>query len=124
MGAKIVTRPVFVYSDGIACLNEIAHLEESRNPSPIIVLLDIPSEDETGSRKSSWDSRNPPPVADRRSRAEDVDLYGTEMLNYLASDMQRRARSRLIICVAVLRSKFSVSVTTRLAQPRAYTLSS
>lgn len=72
----------------------------------------MPADDEPGFRTPTWDAQAISPDAPRQPKAEKSDasdLYGTQLLLYLASDVQRRARSRLVICVALLRSKFDVS---------------
>jgi len=77
------------------------------------VLLDVPDETEPRSRKPSCDSRAPSPTTPRRlniEKNEPSDLYGMQLLMYLAFEIQCRVRSRLVVPVAVLRDELDVSL--------------
>ncbi|KAL1311716.1 hypothetical protein AAFC00_001816 [Neodothiora populina] len=96
-----------ICSDGMSCLASVAKLDESHSPTPIVVLLDIPIEDEVRRRKSSLDTRPPSPTTTRRNNVEKNepnDLYGMPLLLYMASEIQQHARSRLVIPIAVPQS--------------------
>lgn len=104
-----------VCADGVSCLTTIAQLDDSRNPHPIIVLLDMPQDDEPPVRRTSWDSNPPSPLVGKRpkvERNEPSDVYGVHLLAYLSSEIQQRVRSRLVIPIAVLAGK-----TDLLAEP-------
>jgi len=101
--------------DGVSCLTTIAQLDEPRNPNPIVVLLDMPQDDDVPIRRTSWDSNPPSPLAGKRpkvERNEPSDVYGVHLLSYLSSEIQQRVRSRLVIPIAVLAGK-----TDLLAEP-------
>ncbi|KAH0347270.1 HD-domain/PDEase-like protein, partial [Aureobasidium melanogenum] len=104
-----------VCADGVSCLTTIAQLDDSRNPNPIVVLLDMPHDDEPAIRRTSWDSNPPSPLVGKRpkvERNEPSDVYGVHLLAYLSSEIQQRVRSRLVIPIAVLAGK-----TDLLAEP-------
>ncbi|CAD0090811.1 unnamed protein product [Aureobasidium mustum] len=104
-----------VCADGVSCLTTIAQLDDSRNPNPIVVLLDMPHDDEPAVRRTSWDSNPPSPLVGKRpkvERNEPSDVYGVHLLAYLSSEIQQRVRSRLVIPIAVLAGK-----TDLLAEP-------
>ncbi|KAH0201454.1 HD-domain/PDEase-like protein, partial [Aureobasidium melanogenum] len=104
-----------ICADGVSCLTTIAQLDDSRNPNPIVVLLDMPHDDEPAIRRTSWDSNPPSPLVGKRpkvERNEPSDVYGVHLLAYLSSEIQQRVRSRLVIPIAVLAGK-----TDLLAEP-------
>ncbi|KAI5247153.1 HD-domain/PDEase-like protein [Aureobasidium subglaciale] len=104
-----------ICADGVSCLTTIAQLDEPRNPNPIVLLLDMPQDDEPAIRRTSWDANPPSPLAGKRpkvERNEPSDVYGVHLLAYLASEIQQRVRSRLVIPIAVLAGK-----TDLLAEP-------
>ena len=96
----------------MSCLTTIAQLDEPRNPNPIVVLLDMPQDDDAAIRRTSWDSNPPSPLMGKRpkvERNEPSDVYGVHLLAYLSSEIQQRVRSRLVIPIAVLAGKTDVS---------------
>lgn len=96
----------------MSCLTTLAQLDEPRNPNPIVVLLDMPQDDDTAVRRTSWGSNPPSPLAGKRpkvERNEPSDVYGVHLLAYLSSEIQQRVRSRLVIPIAVLAGKTDVS---------------
>ncbi|KAI5195184.1 HD-domain/PDEase-like protein [Aureobasidium subglaciale] len=104
-----------ICADGVSCLTTIAQLDEPRNPNPIVLLLDMPQDDEPAIRRTSYDANPPSPLAGKRpkvERNEPSDVYGVHLLAYLASEIQQRVRSRLVIPIAVLAGK-----TDLLAEP-------
>ncbi|THZ28323.1 HD-domain/PDEase-like protein [Aureobasidium pullulans] len=104
-----------VCADGVSCLTTIAQLDEPRNPNPIVVLLDMPQDDDAAIRRTSWHANPPSPLVGRRpkvERNEPSDVYGVHLLAYLSSEIQQRVRSRLVIPIAVLAGK-----TDLLAEP-------
>ncbi|KAI4715514.1 HD-domain/PDEase-like protein [Aureobasidium sp. EXF-10727] len=104
-----------ICADGVSCLTTLAQLDEPRNPNPIVVLLDMPHDDEPAIRRTSWDSNPPSPLVGKRpkvERNEPSDVYGVHLLSYLSSEIQQRVRSRLVIPIAVLAGK-----TDLLAEP-------
>jgi hypothetical protein len=97
----------------VSCLTILAQLDEPRNPNPIVVLLDMPQDDDAAIRRPSWDSNPPSPLAGKRpkvERNEPSDVYGVHLLAYLSSEIQQRVRSRLVIPIAVLAGKTDVSL--------------
>lgn len=80
----------------------------------------MPTDDEDADRKSSWDARSPSPTTLRRPKVEKnepSDLYGIHLLLYLASEIQQRARSRLVIPVTLLRTKVNVRLPPQMPTP-------
>jgi len=105
-------RLAHICRDGVSCLTTIAQLDEPRNPNPIVVLLDMPQDDDAPMRRTSWDSNPPSPLMGKRpkvERNEPSDVYGVHLLAYLSSEIQQRVRSRLVIPIAVLAGKTDVS---------------
>ena len=96
----------------------IAQLDEPRNPNPhpIIVLLEMPQDDDSSIRRTSWDANPPCPLTKKRpavERNEPSDVYGVHLLSYLSSEIKQRSRSRLVIPIAVLNGKTDVSCASQ-----------
>ena len=66
-------------------------MEDPINPTPTLVLIDIPSVDESRQQEGTGVEKDEP-----------ADLYGKSMLSHICSSVQQRTRSRLIVPVAVL----------------------
>lgn len=79
-------------------------MEDPFNPTPTLVLLDIPAEDQRGN--PHWEFRAPTPSTPLKSnpveKNEPADIYGLHLLRHLCSSIQQRTLSQLIVPIPVL----------------------
>ncbi|KAF2084288.1 HD-domain/PDEase-like protein, partial [Saccharata proteae CBS 121410] len=100
-------RPVQVCRTGSACLDKIAQLTQSSTieNTPIIVLIDIPYDEEQRMKRLSREPRTPSPTAFRTAGTETPepeDLYGMHLLRHISAEVQDRRLPRLVIPIVIL----------------------
>jgi CheY-like chemotaxis protein len=114
---------VNVCNSGSSCLSKISELHRPDGDcNPILVLIDMPFEDEERMKRLSREPRTPSPTSTRKSAPataepnEPEDIYGMHLLLHLASEIQQRTYSKLVVPVAVL-SGFDQDISTNTLSP-------
>ncbi len=99
MAIKFITnhcRPVVsVCTSAASCISFLSDIERSE-PTPTLVLLDIPLEPQPEEETNNHDGRHDSGIA---SSPEDI-LYGLPLLNYLSVEIENQRMSDMIIPVA------------------------
>jgi len=80
-------------------LKRLAQFDETPPQVPIILLIDVPDNDE--SHIISPLASNPVVKVPGLEKNEPFDLYGIHMLSHICSSIQQRSMSRLVVPVAV-----------------------
>ncbi|KAF2665976.1 HD-domain/PDEase-like protein [Microthyrium microscopicum] len=102
---------VHMCSSGSTCLAKLAEIEEaSRDSVPTVVLIDVPYDEEAKTKRYSRETRSPSPTFSRGlirtmtvdSTAEPTDIYGLRLLGHIASEIQFKKFSKLVIPIAVV----------------------
>jgi hypothetical protein len=102
----LLTIAVHVFASGSACLSKITDMDTvARDNAPTLVLIDISEEEEQRLKRVSREIKLPPsPTLPRwkTSEAETADIYGSRLLGHIASEIQVKKLSKLIIPIAVI----------------------
>lgn len=102
---------VQVFSSGSACLAKLSEsLSASNDSIPTLVLIDVPYDEDIKSRRWSREPRTPSPTFSRaihrsitgESAIDAADIYGLRLLTHIASEIQFRKLSKLVIPIAVV----------------------
>lgn len=96
-----------VCHSGGSCLSKLSELQASaKDNTPTILLIDVPYDEEQRLRRSSREPRSSSPKSLRsknRAAAESLDdIYGMHMLTYIASEIQNKKLSKLVVPIVVL----------------------
>ncbi|KAF4307748.1 3',5'-cyclic-nucleotide phosphodiesterase regA [Botryosphaeria dothidea] len=96
-----------VHRSGSAALDRIWHLynSSSLDNAPIIVLIDLPYDEERRMKRLSREPRTPSPTATRtpgQDVTEPEDLYGMHLLRHISAEIQDRRLPKLVIPVILL----------------------
>ncbi|KAK7565269.1 high affinity phosphodiesterase [Phyllosticta citricarpa] len=97
---------VDVHRSGSACLDSIWNLCNTTNLDncPVLVLIDLPYDEERRMKRLSREPRTPSPTAARGTPdvIEPEDLYGMHLLRHISAEIQDHRLPRLIIPVIIL----------------------
>ncbi|KAG9239755.1 hypothetical protein BJ875DRAFT_436265 [Amylocarpus encephaloides] len=111
---------VYVCTTGKACVSKLSELNQSSIVEliPTLVLIDIPYEDQLGSKRPVREVRTPSPSSKRISDGlfeEHADIaqegYGLSLLQWIVSEIQYQSLSKLIVPVALVTIPDSASPT-------------
>ncbi|EOD52412.1 putative camp-specific 3 -cyclic phosphodiesterase 7b protein [Neofusicoccum parvum UCRNP2] len=96
-----------VHRSGSAALDRIWHLynASSSDNAPIIVLIDLPYDEERRMKRLSREPRTPSPTATRtpgQDQTEPEDLYGMHLLRHISAEIQDRRLPRIVIPIILL----------------------
>ncbi|KAF2756470.1 HD-domain/PDEase-like protein [Pseudovirgaria hyperparasitica] len=101
-----VFNEVHVCNTGASCLTRLSDLNENlADLVPTILLIDIPLNEERRLKRLSREPRTPSPNSMRRplpDNCEPDDLYGMHLLQHVASEIQQRSLSRMVLPIAML----------------------
>lgn len=99
---------VHICGSGKSCISKLSELNQASMVEliPTLVLIDIPYEDQFRARPSR-DVRTPSPSTKQDldgfyDDPEDLDAYGLQLLQWIASEVQYQSLSRLVVPVAVV----------------------
>ncbi|KAF2461574.1 hypothetical protein BDY21DRAFT_89974 [Lineolata rhizophorae] len=93
---------VHICSTGAASLKIVSKLHDSSVAQcPIIMLIDVPYDEDLRLRRISREPRTPSPTFVYAHHAEN-DIYGVDLLFHISSQIQQRSMSRLVIPIVVL----------------------
>ena len=103
----LLTYVVHVCCSGTSCLTKLSDLYESKSPTPTIVLIDIPYDEEQRLKRLSREPRAPSPTSTRtRPISTDYfdmdDIYGIHLLTHISSAIQSKALPKLVVPVVML----------------------
>lgn len=90
---------------GGSCLAKISQLLDATKESvPIIVLIDLPYDEEQRLKRLSREPRTPSPTATRLrlDAGEPDDIYGMHLLTHISSEVASKNLPRLVIPVVIL----------------------
>jgi hypothetical protein len=96
--------PVFICGSGSSCLSKIIQLHDTTT-IPILVLVDMPFDEEQKMKRLSREPRTPSPTSTRRPAPDSTeleDIYGMHFLLHVNSEIQQHTLSKLVVPVAVL----------------------
>ncbi|CAG8972282.1 hypothetical protein HYALB_00001680 [Hymenoscyphus albidus] len=102
---------VHVCTTGKSCMSKLSELNQSSIVEliPTLVLIDIPYEDQSGSKRPSREVRTPSPNSRDQSEPRyeahvdaDDEEYGLGLLQWIASEIQYQSLSKLIVPVALV----------------------
>ncbi|KKY19100.1 putative camp-specific 3cyclic phosphodiesterase 7b [Diplodia seriata] len=95
-----------IHRSGSAALDRIWHLynSSSLDNAPIIVLIDLPYDEERRMKRLSREPRTPSPTASRTPGGdpEPEDLYGMHLLRHISAEIQDRRLPKVVIPVILL----------------------
>ncbi|KAK8235232.1 hypothetical protein HDK90DRAFT_237370 [Phyllosticta capitalensis] len=95
-----------VHRSGSACLDSIWNLCNTSNLDncPVLVLIDLPYDEERRMKRLSREPRTPSPTAARGTPdvIEPEDLYGMHLLRHISAEVQDHRLPRLVIPVIIL----------------------
>lgn len=99
-----------ICQSGSICLKKLAELQQaSKSPSPTILLIDVPYDEEQRRKRESREPRTPSPTSFRTrpktneyESYEGSDIYGVSFLTHISAEIQARNFSRMIVPVVVL----------------------
>jgi hypothetical protein len=98
---------VHVVCSGASCLAKLQDLYDSKSPTPTIVLIDVPYDEEQRLKRLSREPRTPSPTSTRTRPIsidyfEPEDIYGIHLLSHLSSSIQSKALPKLVVPVVML----------------------